>query len=233
MRPPPHGLEKDLHNPGQPRANKAVSREKPDGSEMSAPHRSVLQQHVDFFDRDLDGIIWPWDTYVGFRRIGFGVVVSSAAMIVIHTTFGYPSQDSWIPNPLFPIHTKNMHRTKHGSDSEVFDTEGRFVPQKFEEIFSKYDSGNKGALSWDDIQHMVRGNMNVNDPIGWTAERLEWWVLWWLAKDERGLLSKERIRANYDGTLWELLAAKREGRTPFVYPEGHRYRPHAHKPKHY
>lgn len=55
----------------------------------------------------------------GFRRLGFGVVVSSAAIAVIHGTFAYPSQDSWIPHPLLPINTKNMHRTKHGSDSEV------------------------------------------------------------------------------------------------------------------
>lgn len=32
--------------------------------------------------------------------------------------------------------------------AEVFDTEGRFVPEKFEEIFSKYDKENKGGLSW-------------------------------------------------------------------------------------
>jgi hypothetical protein len=36
---------------GTPRANKAVSREKPEGSEVSAPNRTVLQQHVEFYDR--------------------------------------------------------------------------------------------------------------------------------------------------------------------------------------
>jgi peroxygenase len=50
---------------------------------------------------------------------------------------------------------------------QVYDTEGRYVPQKFEEIFSKYDEGNKGGLSWDDIQRMVKANMNVMDPTGW------------------------------------------------------------------
>lgn len=40
---------------------------------------------------------------------------------------------------------------------QTFDNEGRFVPEKFEEIFSKYDREGKGGLSWRDIQEMVRG----------------------------------------------------------------------------
>jgi hypothetical protein len=39
----------------------------------------------------------------------------------------------------------------------VYDTEGRFVPEKFEEIFSKYDRGAKGGLDWADINAMIRG----------------------------------------------------------------------------
>ena len=54
-----------------------------------------------------------------------------------------------------------MHRTKHGSDSGVYDTEGRFVPQRFEDMFAKFDVTGKGGLDFDDIQDMVYANMNV------------------------------------------------------------------------
>jgi hypothetical protein len=32
---------------------------------------------------------------------------------------------------------------------------------------SKYDKSNKGGLSWEDIQAMILGNMNIVDPVGW------------------------------------------------------------------
>jgi peroxygenase len=44
--------------------------------------------------------------------------------------------------------------------------------------------------------------MNIMDPVGWVAERLEWWVLYLLAADDNGIISKEKIRGQYDGSLW-------------------------------
>lgn len=223
--PPPADVDKFIEKPGLPRANKAVSRDNPQGSEYSASNRTVLQQHVDFWDRDRDGKIYPWDTYIGFRRLGFNVIISFLAIFVIHGTFSFPTWPSWWPELLFPIYTQRMHRTKHGSDSEVFDTEGRFVPEKFEEIFSKFDKEGKGGLSFQDIGDMVHQNMNVMDPTGWIAERLEWYVFYLLAADENGLITREKIRAQYDGSLFEMIAAEREGRRPFV--AGKQTKPHS------
>lgn len=44
---------------------------------------------------------------------------------------------SYFPDPFFRIYIETIHMDKHGSDSGVFDTEGRFIPAKFEDMWSK------------------------------------------------------------------------------------------------
>lgn len=65
------------------------------------------------------------------------MLISFLAVPFIHGSFSYASCNSWLPDPFFRVYIKNIHLCKHGSDSECFDTEGRFVPEKFEEIFTK------------------------------------------------------------------------------------------------
>ncbi|RUO97120.1 hypothetical protein BC936DRAFT_140941 [Jimgerdemannia flammicorona] len=154
-----------------PRASEAVSKEMPNGTknyEAIKDERTVLQQHVSFFDRDHDGIITPWDTLVGFNDLGFNLIFSLAAMVVIHLSFSWVTQDFWFPNPFFWIYAKNMHRAKHGSDSETYDPEGRFVPEKFEQIFSKFarrDANGQTMTFWE-LLDFIKGQRNVADPFG-------------------------------------------------------------------
>jgi peroxygenase len=37
-------------------------------------------------------VIYPWDTFVGFRRLGFGYLISTLAVPFIHGSFSYPTQ---------------------------------------------------------------------------------------------------------------------------------------------
>lgn len=201
-------LEDIIPEPGKPRVNQALDREHP-----NQPPRikdlTVLQQHVEFFDRSKTGIINPWDTYFGFRDLGFNIPFSLLAIPIIHLNFSYATQDSWIPDPLFRIIIKNIHRAKHGSDQEVFDNEGRFVPQKFDETFNKFDEGNKGALTFKELLKMTEASKNIMDPIGWFAGKFEFGTLWLLAQRD-GMVSKEVIRGQYDGSLFYKIAAERK-----------------------
>eukprot|EP00884_Botryococcus_braunii_P001358 jgi/Botrbrau1/11222/Bobra.0075s0018.1 len=215
---PGDDLSKVIENPGAPRASVAISKENPEGKTGSEqlwrtrPEKTVLQQHVDLWT-DENGIIWPTATYVGFRKVGFNPILSFIAIFVIHGTFSFASQDGWLPDLRMPIYVKNIHRTKHGSDSEVYDTEGRFVPQKFEELFSKYDTGNKGYLTLKETWHLTQANRNVMDPVGWTAEKLEFLSFYYVAHKvsddgKVGFVTKEQVRAQYDGSLFHEMARK-------------------------
>jgi len=64
-----------LQDAGTARATIAPSRVHPNGTTeggYAAKHRdqTVLQQHVEYWDTDGDGVIWPQDTYKGCRNFG-------------------------------------------------------------------------------------------------------------------------------------------------------------------
>lgn len=44
---------------------------------------------------------------------------------------------SYIPDPFFRIYVDHIHKGKHGSDSGVFDSYGRFNPCRFEDIWAE------------------------------------------------------------------------------------------------
>ena len=150
--PAPQALEKALYEPYMPRANLAVSVDTPEGTTKDGwakqnQDRSTLQQvlhgsqfcscqtaltsprltlqHVLFFDRDRDDIIWPSDTFTGFHDLGYNVVWCITAVLIIHSGFSYFTSDSWIPDPFFRLSVARMHRAKHGSDTGTYDTEVR------------------------------------------------------------------------------------------------------------
>jgi hypothetical protein len=73
----------------------------------------VIQQHVLFFDTDGDGIIWPLDTYRGFRELGFNIPFSLMT-IIINLAFSFPTRiaHTWLPDPFFRIYVDSMYKAK-------------------------------------------------------------------------------------------------------------------------
>jgi len=207
--------DEQLKQPGIARANEAASVEAPRGTQTDDyakrhKHQTVLQQHCDFFDTDSDGILWPLDTYRGFHRLGYGITLCVISVLVIHINFSYPTVSGILPDPFFRIFLKRVHKANHGSDSGAYDKEGRFIPQKFEDIFAKYATGDKQSISASEIWDYFKGQRGVMDPIGWAGGIFEWLITWVLLWPEDGRMKKEDIRKIYDGSLLFEIAAKRE-----------------------
>lgn len=207
------GFEK-LNQAGTARANEAASYESPRGTikgdyAYRHRHQTVLQQHVAFFDQDSDGVIWPLDTFRGFRSLEYSIAFSLLSVFLIHFNFSYPTVSGFLPDPFFRIYVARIHRDKHGSDSGSFDPEGRFEPQQFEDIFAKYASGDKQGITLVEIFRFINGRRVVMDIFGLIAVIFEWMATYILLWPEDGRMKKEDIRGVYDGSLFYEISARR------------------------
>ncbi|KAJ0518416.1 putative plant seed peroxygenase [Helianthus annuus] len=160
---------------------------------------TVLQQHVSFFDHNNDGIIYPWDTYSGMRELGFNMLISFLAALFINMGMSYPTLPGWIPSPFFPIYIYNIHRAKHGSDSATYDTEGRSALVSL--ICVGFSDANTNPHTLKNLVGLL-----INKKRYRTAAKMEWAILYALAKDEEGMLSKEAVRRCFDGSLFDYCA---------------------------
>ncbi|KAL8694911.1 MAG: hypothetical protein Q9218_000482 [Villophora microphyllina] len=211
-----------LIDPGTARATLAVSEESPNGTTednyaAKNQHLTVIQQHVTYWDRDHDSIIWPQDTYIGCRDYGWGILLSFFAAMIIHFGLSYATVPNLIlPDPFFRIYVDRLYKAKHGSDSMTYDNQGRFRPQQFEDIFAKYDQGGKGGLDIDDLLIFWKEQRMVFDFFGWTACALEWIATYLLIWPADGIMKKEDVRGIYDGSIFykraEETKRKREAR---------------------
>ncbi|XP_073022095.1 probable peroxygenase 4 [Primulina eburnea] len=176
---------------------------------MESDNLTVLQKHIMFFDRDNDGIIYPWETFQGFRAIGCGIFLSSMASLLINISLSRKTRPGKPFSFKFPIEVKNIHLAKHGSDSGVYDKRGRFVSSKFEEIFSKHALAQPDSLTSKELETFVKSNKEPKDYRGWMAGYVEWKILYMLCKDKNGMLHKDVIRNAFDGSLFERMAKER------------------------
>ncbi|XVE81917.1 hypothetical protein DITRI_Ditri15bG0104900 [Diplodiscus trichospermus] len=205
-------LEEKLPKPYLARALVAPDVDHPNGTPGYENNGySVLQQHVAYFDRDKDGVVYPWETFLALVDLGLNPIYCLIVAIIINVGLSYFTLPGWLPNPLFPIYIDRIHKCKHGSDTSTYDTEGRFMPVNFENIFSKYARTHPDKISYDEVQEMIKGNRNSYDFIGSLISRAEFSILFKVAQDQDGFVSKDALRGCYDGSLFHHVAKMKKG----------------------
>ena len=171
---------------------------------------TALQRHVAFFDFDGDGYITVAEDYWGLIALGIDPVSAAAFATIINgalatPTMGYPS---------LTIDLRAIAAAVHGSDTGIYDNQGRFVPSQFERLFDDWDKNGDGGLDALELTQRTIVEADLWDVFGVAASGAEFGLLYAVAAED-GRLSRDRMRAFYDGSLFYVLAEEREGGLPW------------------
>ncbi|CAK5274073.1 unnamed protein product [Mycena citricolor] len=183
----------------------------PGDTDAAASPRPALQSHVAFFDTDGDDIIWPLDTYDAFRgflAIGFNLLISLFATLVIHAGFSYLTWGTLLPDVFFRIRVSKSQRGIHGSDTGAFTQTGELDEKRFNYVWDLYTAAPHEYMSFGEGVRMIQANRNPFDFFGWFAAAFEWLATYLLLWPEDGRVSKQDVHDVMDGSLFYKLAKK-------------------------
>ncbi len=167
---------------------------------------TALQRHVAFFDYDGDGYVTLGEDYRGLRALGLDPVSSAAFATIINGALG----TSTIGYPSLTISIYGIAGAVHGSDTGIYDSQGRFNEEQFDRLFADWDKNGDGGLNALELARRTVVEADLWDVFGVVASTGEFGLLFAVAAED-GKLSRDRMRAFYDGTLFYTLAEEREG----------------------
>ncbi|XP_021598665.1 probable peroxygenase 4 isoform X1 [Manihot esculenta] len=181
----------------------SIISDKQEKGKFKPDENNLMQKHAFFFDRNQDGSVHPWETYQGLRALGAGVLLSTACGIFINGAFSQLTRPGKFPSLLFPIELRNIVLAKIKSGTDTYDEKGRFIEEKFENIFRDYARTHSDALTRSELSEMRRAHKKPKDYFGWISTWTQWSLTYHLFKDEHGLLKKDTLRGLYDGSTFE------------------------------
>jgi len=170
---------------------------------------TALAKHVGFFDVNGNGKITVSESRERLGELGVdglsGYAGAAAVNFVIASMVaGYPA---------LTIDLSQIQKSKHDSDSDVFDKNGEFDEKKFNELFERFDKNGDNALDGDEISDFL--TRNREGFFGSALAQLELPILLKIAGEpmqvdgeETQVLTRERLAKFYDGSLFYELAGR-------------------------
>ena len=109
--------------------------------------------------------------------------------------------------PSLTVDADHINAGKHASDTGVYDERGHFVQRSFDRLFARYDEDGDGALDREELVRLFEGNRT--DLLGHLGSMAEFGLLLTLAGEDRKgrkVLTRQRLKRFYDGSLFDQLA---------------------------
>lgn len=174
--------------------------------------QTPLQKHVAYFDTNHDGLIKLDESVPALRALGLGPVTARLFAAGVHGALGPKTSGRMTTE----IKIAMIHTGVHAG-SINYDSEGKFKAASFVAMFKDYDTNQSGALSKSEVQAMLKARKasNVTYALSSTAFK----VLFAVAADSTDgqggdaepALTRARMTAFYDGTLFTAIAKAKRG----------------------
>ncbi len=171
----------------------------------AAERQAAVAGHLAAFDLNGDGMIDVWETVACLGRMRVPWLAALPVAFAIHILLSWPSQATWMPDPLLGIRVAGAARLHFGSSAGVYAAQA-----DFRDAFPGEYSAD--GIGLGDIFFMRAA---LYDPVGWVASRFLWLLLWLLSADRRTqCIPWPTIERMADGTLYhDLLSATPNPRT--------------------
>ncbi|KAG2195616.1 hypothetical protein INT47_005984 [Mucor saturninus] len=178
----------------------------PNTKESSPTEESGIQKHVKFWDKKHKGYITPLDTISGFITLGYGTLFSIAVGTFFGVLLSLSTQKGWFPDPLCRSNVRNLIRAKKETQCNqgAYDSNGLFVPEKFENLFNKYAQSDKSGktITVTELIRMTKEQERLGKDVkAWAGSMAELCTAYFFI-GHRGRLTKEDVLSAYDGTLF-------------------------------
>jgi hypothetical protein len=182
---------------------------------MTTATVSALEKHAAFFDPAGTHRITCAQTYDGMKRLGVPFVLRVVLTPIINGFLGLLTG-----GPPFVIEVDRIEKGKHPYDSGTFDDRGDFDQAAFDVLFPP----SRSEITAAEMDQVIsdRGDRKpemgkIAGALGHLFSKAEVAVLFMVASDTTKTvdgksvraMTRDQLRAFYDGTLFERIAARR------------------------